>query len=232
MATALPNVKQPVLAALKRFTTCDVGDALVRLNVRHGGYLSGLRMFSPADRVGTSKIFGPAYTVRMVPATDTTAPTPSSHFADAIPSGSVVFISQPDGFISACWGGLMSTRAKHAGAAGVVIDGRFRDLNEHRELDFGLFARDISVLGSHTFTRSAELNVAVSYRIKELENAEVTVRPGDIIMGDLDGVVAIPLERAEECARLCEARWKIDEETRRCLENGHPIGPTINRLRQ
>lgn len=38
--------------------------------------------------------------------------------------------------INACYGGLMSTRAKHSGAVGTVIDGRLRDLQEHRDLDY------------------------------------------------------------------------------------------------
>src|SRR5690242_17376571 len=80
---------------------------------------------------------------------------------------SVVFISQPKGLISACWGGLMSTRAQKLGASGVVIDGKFRDISEHRELGFGLAARGISVLGSNTFTRSSEINVPVTYGIDE-----------------------------------------------------------------
>ncbi|KAH7126636.1 ribonuclease E inhibitor RraA/Dimethylmenaquinone methyltransferase [Dendryphion nanum] len=226
------SVKQPVLAALRRFTTCDIGDALVRLNVRHGGYLSGLKMYSPGKEASTSKIFGPAYTIRMVPASDTSSPKLSKHFADTIPHGSVVFVSQPTGFISACWGGLMSTRAKKAGAAGVIIDGRFRDINEHRELNMGLFARGSSILGSHTFTRSSELNVPVSYRIVELGNEELLISPGDLIVGDSDGVVAIPPSLAEECVRLCESRWNIDEATRKCIEDGEDIGPTIANLRQ
>jgi regulator of RNase E activity RraA len=126
----------------------------------------------------------------------------------------------------------MSTRANKAGAAGIVIDGRFRDINEHRDLGMGLYARGTSILGSNTFTRSSELNVAVSYRIQELEGEEVKVRPGDIIMGDADGVVAIPPELAEECMKLCERRWNIDEATRKCIEDGEDIGPTIQRLRE
>jgi len=232
MSSALPAAKQAVLAALGKFTTCDIGDALVRLKVPHGGYLSGLSMFSPPNQNAMSKILGPAYTVRMVAASDNTSPTPSTHFADAIPSGSVVFVSQPKGLISACWGGLMSTRAKHAGAAGVVIDGRFRDIHEHRELGMGLFARAQSILGSNTFTRSSELNVPVTYQIEELGNEEVQIRPGEIIMGDADGVVAIPPELVAECIEICEARWQIDEETRNCLERGDLIGPTIKRLRK
>ena len=91
-------------------------------------------MWSPERQCGSSKIFGPAYTVQMVDAKDETAVKPAINFVDAIPNGSVVFISQPKGLYSACWGGLMSTRAKYLGAQGVVIDGNFRDVNEHRDL--------------------------------------------------------------------------------------------------
>ena len=98
--------------------------------------MHGLKMFSPTYRSGPAKIFGPAYTVQMVDAKDTTAPKPDKHFADAVTKDSVVFISQPKNYYSACWGGLMSTRAKYLGAQGVVIDGNFRDINEHRELNF------------------------------------------------------------------------------------------------
>ncbi|KAH7345814.1 ribonuclease E inhibitor RraA/Dimethylmenaquinone methyltransferase [Pyrenochaeta sp. MPI-SDFR-AT-0127] len=231
MSSPLPAVKLPILAALRRFTTCDISDALVRLKVRHGGYLSGLKMYSPSEQTAPLKIFGPAYTVRMVPADDVISPRPPKHFADAIPSGSAVFVSQPEGLISACWGGLMSTRAQKAGAAGVVIDGRFRDLKEHQELGIGLFARGTSILGSHSFTRSSELNVPVSYRIEELEDTEIKITPGDIIMGDVNGVVSIPPDLAEECARLCESRWSVDEATRRSIEEGEDIGPVIQKLR-
>lgn len=70
----------------------------------------------------------------MVDANDKGSPTPCSHFVDGIPEGSVVFISQPRNFFTACWGGLMATRAQKLGATGIVIDGNFRDINEHREL--------------------------------------------------------------------------------------------------
>jgi regulator of RNase E activity RraA len=93
-------------------------------------------MFSPLQQAGETKIFGPAYTVQMVEASNTTAPKTDKHFADGIEKDSVVFISQPKGMYSACWGGLMSTRAKYLGAQGVVIDGNFRDINEHRGMGF------------------------------------------------------------------------------------------------
>lgn len=125
----------------------------------------------------------------------------------------------------------MSTRAQKLGAAGVVIDGRFRDISEHRELGIGLFARGVSILRSNTFTRSSELNVPVPYENVEV-GREVTVRPGDYIMGDADGVVVVPEDKVEECVYLCQERYGIDEETRQCLERGEPMGPTIKRLRK
>jgi regulator of RNase E activity RraA len=72
----------------------------------------------------------------MVDAKDTAAPISQTHFADANEEGSIMYIQQPKGMYSACWGGLMSTRAAKLGATGVIIDGRFRDIGEHQELGF------------------------------------------------------------------------------------------------
>ena len=53
---------------------------------------------------------------------------------DSIPKGAVVFISVPPKTVNAVYGGLMSARAKASGAAGTIVDGRVRDLQEHRDL--------------------------------------------------------------------------------------------------
>lgn len=127
----------------------------------------------------------------------------------------------------------MSTRASKLGAAGVVIDGRFRDINEHRDMGMRLFARDSSILGSNTFTRSSEINVPVKYSVEGIEEGgEVVVRPGDIIMGDADGVVVVPVEAVSDCVELCKERWEIDQKTMECLEQGEEMGPTIKKLRK
>lgn len=126
----------------------------------------------------------------------------------------------------------MSTRARQLGAAGVVVDGRFRDINEHRDLGMSLFARDTSILGSNSFTRASEIGVPVSYELAGVEGAEVKVEPGDIIVGDVDGVVSIPIEKVEECLQLCQERYDIDEETRTHLERGEEMGPTLQKLRK
>lgn len=124
----------------------------------------------------------------------------------------------------------MSTRATKLGAAGVIIDGRFRDINEHRDLGIGLFARNISILGSNTFTRSSEINVPAKYQIEGGD--EITINPGDLLVGDADGVVSVPQGKVQECIELCQERADIDEETMAALKRGEEMGPTIKRLRK
>lgn len=126
----------------------------------------------------------------------------------------------------------MSTRAQKARAAGIVIDGRFRDIKKHQELGIGLFARGTSILGSHSFTRSSELDVPVAYSQMDLKEETVEINPGDIIVGDADGVVVIPCHLADECVKLCDSRWNVDEATRQCVLDGKDIGPVIQKLRQ
>lgn len=94
-------------------------------------------MYSPGK--GTS-IYGPAITVKMVE-TKSPGPTPSLHFADANKEGHIMYIQQPKGLPSACWGGLMSTRAQKLGSLGTIIDGRMRDTQEHIDMKYPVSLR-------------------------------------------------------------------------------------------
>lgn len=73
---------------------------------------------------------------KMVVADDTTSPSPPKHFIDNNQPGKIMFIKQPCHGLSACFGGLMATRAKYLGAGAVVIDGFFRDVREIQEMGF------------------------------------------------------------------------------------------------
>lgn len=70
----------------------------------------------------------------MVDAKDQSSPKSPIHFADANESGKIMYIQQPKDMYSACFGGLMGLRSKTLGAAGIVVDGRFRDVQEIQEL--------------------------------------------------------------------------------------------------
>ncbi|KAL5042328.1 hypothetical protein BDW71DRAFT_147081 [Aspergillus fruticulosus] len=218
--------------ALKQFSTCDIGDALVKLHYPYGGFLDGLCMRSPVPTqasISSLRIHGPAVTVKMIEVEKYSpgqTPTPSLHFADANRPGAIMYIQQPKGLYSACWGGLMSTRAMAAGALGVVVDGRIRDLLEHREIGFPVFSRDTSILGSAGFTRASEIDVPLQFK------GDLWIHPGDMLVGDEDGVVVIPPSLMENVVELCRERWEIDLKTLEALKNGELMGPTIKRLRK
>jgi len=89
----------------------------------------------------------------------------------------------------ALWGGLMSTRAMHLGAAGAVLDGYSRDTSEIRSLSFPTFS-----YGGYAQDQAGRGTV-VDYRAT-VTIGDVTVVPGDIIFGDLDGVCVVPQDAA------------------------------------
>jgi regulator of RNase E activity RraA len=113
-------------------------------------------MWSPQRQEGNTRIVGPAYTVQYV-LKGTQHPTNQGHYVctsfsfafivmcqmstadfceiDSVPAGSVIFISSPK-TVNAVYGGLMSHRAQISGAVGTVVDGRVRDLQEHRGLGY------------------------------------------------------------------------------------------------
>ncbi|TBU61635.1 RraA-like protein [Dichomitus squalens] len=174
-------------------------------------------MLSPSDR--SDRICGPAYTVQMVLGSNKDAPKLSAHFVDTASEGSVIVINTPERVKNAVWGGLMTAGAQSRGALGVVISGRCRDLAEHREASFPVFARGHSTLGQSPFTRPSEVNVPLVIRSPDVSDQEfppVRVEPGDWVIADEDGVVCVPAEKAEEVIGLAMKGREVDA---RCLED-------------
>lgn len=121
---------------LSNFSSSDVSDALARLTPDMA-YIPAISLMSPLDQ--TTRICGPAYTAEFA-LLDHPAPPIQIHHLDSAPSGSVVVYKVPREAPNAVWGGLMTTRAIHLGVVGVVVEGYIRDLNEHREIAFPVFA--------------------------------------------------------------------------------------------
>ncbi|KDQ21641.1 hypothetical protein BOTBODRAFT_26073 [Botryobasidium botryosum FD-172 SS1] len=212
---------------LAEYTTCEISDALIKLGVPHGGHIPDITMFSPSFDDTSVRICGPAYTVKMVPASDTSSPKLERHFVDSAPRGCVMVISAPPSVKSAVWGGLMTAGAQVQGVRGVVIDGRCRDIAEHRAAQFPVFARGRSTLGQGTFTHPSEINVPITIDVPTSVNPssntevvkpfmEAEVNPGDIVVADVDGVVWVPPELVEVVAEKCKVSREVDA---KCLED-------------
>ncbi|CAE6474283.1 unnamed protein product [Rhizoctonia solani] len=244
--SASVSPRPSLIEQLSPFSSCEISDALIKLGLSHnanetpvqrGGYIPDINMLSPSPTVGdgqNTRICGYAYTVKMVRGDDSQAPKPAQHFVDAAPPGSVAVISVPPNIKSAAWGGLMTAGAQFRGVHGVVIDGRARDLIEHRAAGFPVFARGHSTLGQSPFTRPSELNVPVTILPRpDFEGAfentfsAVEVHPGDIIVADIDGVVSIPPELIARVIDTCRYSKQVDERCMIDIQQGRSIQETF-----
>jgi RraA family protein len=175
------NFERPAAALMRdfaHFPTPDISDQLNRLYAID----SEIRcVTSPHHR-----ICGPACTVKVFPGDNLMV-----HKAlDVIEPGDVIIVDAGGSTLNAVLGDLVSTKAKHRGCAGFVIDGLVRDLPGIQELNFPVFARGTSPIGP-LHRGPGEINFAICC-------GGIVVNPGDIIVGDAMGVVVIPQGIAAE----------------------------------
>lgn len=101
------------------------------------------------------------------------------------------------------FGDIMALACKLRGLAGVVLDGSCRDSEDIKEMGFPVFARGFNPSGT-VKASLAELNIPVIC-------GGVTVRPGDIVLGDCDGVVVIPQEHEDEVFEKALAKFEKEQ---------------------
>ena len=120
----------------------------------------------------------------------------------------------------ALWGELASWSCKRKGIAGIVIDGGVRDVDEIRRIRFPVFARYV-VPNAGEPKGFGELNA-------EIKCGGEYVRPGDWIIGDDNGVVVVPKERAYEIARRAKEVWKNEERIREEIKRGKTLSQVLD----
>ena len=111
------------------------------------------------------------------------------------------------------WGELLSTAARARGAAGCVTDGLVRDVRHIRKMGFPVFHGGIGPLDSKGRAKMVEMDTPI-------ECGGVRVRTGDLIFGDVDGVVVLPQEIAEEAIARAQKKVTGENHTRDELQAG------------
>ena len=141
---------------------------------------------------------------------------------DSLTPSEVPVLACPPGNRIGPWGELLGTAARARKAAGAVTDGLVRDVRLIREMRFPVFAGGIGPLDSKGRGVVMEIDTPIVC-------GGVAVRPGDWIFGDVDGVVVIPADLAEEAIRL--SLEKVDRETtvREELAAGEPLADVFAR---
>jgi RraA family protein len=198
----LPVAKRPdkkLLAELARMVTPHLSDSMERL------YAGGAQLRPMHD--GT-KLCGPAFTVRTSPGDNLLV-----HKAiDIAEPGDVIVVDAGGVNDNAIIGELMSARAEQRGVAGMVIWGAIRDSAELRQGSFPVYASGVTHRGPYK-NGPGEINVAISI-------GGMTVNPGDIVVGDADGLVAIPQDQAEGILASAKAILAKEEKSMKEIKAG------------
>lgn len=174
-----------------KLSTCAIADVLPRSAVMAAGISS---LWQPVPRIA-----GPAFTVHC-PAGDNLMVHAAIHRA---PEGSIIVV-QSDAPLFALAGGNVCLVAQQRGIRGFVLDGVIRDVEEIRAAKFAVFARGVMPKPG-TKERLTELNGPITC-------GGITVRAGDIVVADEEGIVAVPAADAADLLPKAKAKAAADEQ--------------------
>ena len=190
----------PLIAGFKKTYPASVSDAVELVTGKNGTMGYDMKLVNGTPMVGraVTALVRPAPPDQATPALSTKH---SVEMIDNAKTGEVGVIVMEGTLDIAAMGNLMATAAKVRGMAGVVLDGAIRDVWDIRRMGLTVYARSIS-------PRTAVGHYATVGRNVPVTCGGITVRPGDIIVADEDGVVVVPQERAEEVLKQAQS---IDE---------------------
>jgi 4-hydroxy-4-methyl-2-oxoglutarate aldolase len=201
------------ISILEGLYSAVVADVLDGMGHRHQCLSSGIRALTPATKVCGRVFTAVAEVVDHIPA----EPYKLEMAAiDQMQSGDVLVVDAGHDTTCAFWGELLSTACKAKGVRGTVMSGCTRDLWALNQMDFPVFG-----IGAMPADSKGRLDVV---RIGEpIALDGVMIKSGDYILGDLDGVVVIPSEAAEEALRLALEKVSGENTVRDELAAGVPV---------
>jgi regulator of RNase E activity RraA len=199
--------------SLGRATSAIAADALDALGYRDQAMTSGLAPLS-----GSMRVVGRAYPVVVMEDLSTPdAPYEGEMQAlGAMGPGDVGVYGVQGSSRAAAWGELFSCAAIGRGVAGVVVDGCVRDARQIAELGFPVFAADRSPLDTLARAR-------VDSHGTEAVCGGQTVRRGDVVVADSDGIVIVPAAVVAEVATFIDNKHRLEASAREDLMAGMSI---------
>ncbi|OJI99291.1 hypothetical protein ASPVEDRAFT_123461 [Aspergillus versicolor CBS 583.65] len=185
-----------------------VSDALDKLGIP--GQALGIMPLTNYKKV----TIGPAFTVRYVPASD--PPGSVGDFIDDVAAGDVVVIDNGGRTDCTVWGDIMTQYAGLRGIAGTVIDGVCRDVNLAINEEYPLFS-------AGRWMRTGKDRVQVGGVNEAVGVGKVHVKPRDIVVADVNGVVVVPREKVHEVAEIARKIEASETAIRQMTSNGATI---------
>jgi regulator of RNase E activity RraA len=192
MITLKPETREK----LKTVSTATLCTALYKRGLRNQ-FIQDVRPLNP----NLGNMVGEAFTLRYIPAREDLNPIsvfqdrahPQRKAVEECPPGAVMVIDSRKDARAASAGGILVSRLMKRGVAGVVTDGGFRDSPEIAQLDIPAYHNRPSAPTNLTHHQALDINVPIGC-------GDVPVWPGDVVVGDSEGVVVIPAHLADEIA--------------------------------
>jgi 4-hydroxy-4-methyl-2-oxoglutarate aldolase len=192
-------MSQELIQQLSAFPTATLHEAMGK----YGALPSGIKPISPE-----MKVCGTAVTVHSMPRDNMMLHRAIAQAA----TGDVIIAHVSDFWEAGYWGEIMAVAAQARGIAGLVIDGCVRDADPITALGFPVFARGLCIHGTTKFG-DGTLNQPITI-------GQVTIHPGDVIVGDRDGVVIVPADRLAETITKAQAREDKEAQVMSRLRDG------------
>jgi RraA family protein len=193
------QVALELIERFRRLPVANVSDSMYRLS-------AGGPRLRPMHAGGT--MAGAAFTVKTRPGDNLMV-----HKAiDISAPGDVIVVDAGGDLTNAIIGEIMSTHARQRGIAGIVIDGSIRDADALRASPFPVFAAGVTHRGPYK-DGPGEINVPVA-----LDG--MVIEPGDLVIGDGDGVLAVPFDAAADICAAAEAKLAVETKILADLEAG------------
>ncbi|MCZ8182981.1 MAG: ribonuclease activity regulator RraA [Beijerinckiaceae bacterium] len=192
MSALTPAIRQKLLGV----STATLCTALFKRGLRNQ-FLQDVRPLNP----NLPNMVGEAFTLRYIPAREDLNPItvfqdrahPQRKAVEECPPGAVLVMDSRKDPRAASAGSILVTRLMVRGAAGVVTDGGFRDSPEIAEMPFPAYHNRPSAPTNLTLHQALDINVPIGC-------GDVPVWPGDVVVGDREGVIVIPAGIAAEVA--------------------------------
>ena len=187
-----PTTKQQLMGV----STATLCTALFKRGLHHQ-FIQGVLPLNP----GLPNMVGEAYTLRYMPAREDlntidvfkNREHPQRKAVEECPPGAVLVIDSRKDARAASAGGILVTRLMKRGVAGIVTDGGFRDSPDIARLPFPVYHQRPAAPTNLTVHQAIDINVPIGC-------GDAPVFPGDVVVGDGEGVVVIPAHLADEVA--------------------------------
>ncbi|MFR9727771.1 hypothetical protein ACL03H_00985 [Saccharopolyspora sp. MS10] len=206
--TGWERVPEPVAELLGSASTATIASQLLKRGLRDQ-FISGARPLRPGHR-----LVGAAWTARTIPSREDldghwpgSAPVPGVSLFDVIestPAGGVLVIDGRGEDRTATGGDILVERLRVRGARGLVTDAGLRDVSGVAAVGLPCYSAGSTANVSRAFLRVVEQDVPIGC-------GGTAVFPGDVVVGDDDGVVVIPRALADEVARAAAEQERLEE---------------------